>query len=137
MRLKSLVLLSLLFGGCSLISVGYGYLDRVLIYKFNHYLDLTAPQEEQAEVAVTKVLAWHKSTQLPAYIAFLSDLQSHIEQGTTAVGVDYAFASYKQFRNAIFKKMIGNVAPIVFETSLDQKRGMVAVMAEDDQDIVV
>jgi hypothetical protein len=72
LRLLFLALVaSLALQGCSAVRLGYGNADSLARWWIDQYLDLSPEQEALTRERLAKLLAWHRKTQLPDYVALL------------------------------------------------------------------
>ncbi len=71
----SVVLLS----GC-VVRVAYNMLDRLMLWKAEKLVNLVGAQEEEAKTALNSFHHWHRQTQLPLYIAYLTELRTRISE---------------------------------------------------------
>ena len=136
MKIKLLIFLGLFLGGCSVISLGYSYLDQIILNRLNNYLDLTEPQEKKAKLVIKELVVWHKNHEIPAYLAYLSQLQSHLKENNVDQGLDYAFGQYRVLRDRLGNKMILNLAPFLFNASKSQQALFFQTLTEENDDIL-
>lgn len=61
----------LLLQGCSAVRFGYDNADALTRWWVDQYLDLSPPQDLLVRERVARLHAWHRMTQLPAYVALL------------------------------------------------------------------
>jgi hypothetical protein len=81
LRLIMAVLCLLLTSGCSMLRVGYGHFDSVAAWMVHDYFDLNADQRDLFSQRFERLHTWHRQTQLPEYVQFLSDFQSRAKRG--------------------------------------------------------
>jgi len=70
-RLLLLILAVLLLAGCSAVRLGYGNADSLARWWIDQYLDLSPEQDALSRERLARLMAWHRKTQLPDYIALL------------------------------------------------------------------
>lgn len=80
----ALALVALALAACSTIRLGYNNAETLLLYSLNDYLELTPEQDQLARERVNALHAWHRTTQLPDYAAFVRQAQSRLEGPITA-----------------------------------------------------
>ncbi|MEO8937506.1 MAG: DUF6279 family lipoprotein [Burkholderiaceae bacterium] len=74
--------------GCGgLLKIGYKNGDTTGLFIMNRYLDLSSEQKEFVKPRLRALLAWHKSTQLPDYSRFATELQKKAQAQTTPAEV--------------------------------------------------
>src|SRR3954469_25498999 len=71
-RLLLLAALVALVAGCTGLRLGYQQADIILAWRANTYFDLDHDQRRNFSARLDKLLAWHRSEQLPEYAAFLT-----------------------------------------------------------------
>ncbi|MDP2324334.1 MAG: hypothetical protein Q8N51_09930, partial [Gammaproteobacteria bacterium] len=64
----TIVLLALFLGGC-VVRVVYNQLDWLTLWYVDDYFDLDGTQKAEAGKLIASTLAWHRSSQLPHYVA--------------------------------------------------------------------
>jgi len=64
-------LFALLFAACSTIKLGYNNADTLLLHSLDRYVSLTSEQEHMVRQRVGSLMAWHRTTQLADYAAFV------------------------------------------------------------------
>lgn len=62
---------TVLLQGCSAIRLGYGNADSLARWWIDQYLDLSPEQDALSRERLAKLFAWHRTTQLPDYVALL------------------------------------------------------------------
>ena len=73
--------LAVLLSACSAVKIGYNQLPTLAYFYLDGYADFTDAQSLQVKSELTKLQAWHRQTQLPAYADLLDRLQPLL-QGT-------------------------------------------------------
>ena len=85
----ALVLLICL-GGCSSTKFAYNRLDFLLPWYLGRYVDLDSEQADWFDTRIEGLLAWHRSEELPRYVAFLDALDRDLDRSVTLAQVqDY------------------------------------------------
>jgi hypothetical protein len=77
-RLLLLLVAGLLLQGCSAVRFGYGNADALTRWWIDQYLDLSPEQDLLVRDRVARLHAWHRKSQLPAYLALLRQGQSFV-----------------------------------------------------------
>ncbi len=82
--LKFLLLsLVLTLTGCSSTTFFYNRLDFILPWYLGRYVDLTSEQSDWFDGQVDDLLAWHRSEELPRYIAILESMEQDLDTTLT------------------------------------------------------
>lgn len=86
-RIRLLIIafhLGLLLQACSAVRVGYGNADSLVRWWIDQYVDMSPEQDVLARERLTRLLAWHRRTQLPEYASLLRQGQQFFSGHTTA-----------------------------------------------------
>jgi hypothetical protein len=75
--------------GCSSLRMGYNHADTLLLYTFDDYLDLNAPQQRLVRDRVRALLAWHRQTQLRGYAELIESAGKRLDKN---IGADEVLA---------------------------------------------
>ncbi|MEH6556446.1 MAG: DUF6279 family lipoprotein [Oceanicoccus sp.] len=80
-RYKSLLLILLMLSltACAA-KVSYRFLDWIIAWSVDDYVDWNSQQQQQFDQVVSDKLAWHQSTQLKRYSEFLVQLKQDFQQ---------------------------------------------------------
>ena len=81
-RVFWLVCIVALLGGCSIVKLSYRNADTLTLRWLNRYADLDAAQEAFAEERVQEFFVWHRATQLPDYVNWLSATRSMLQKAS-------------------------------------------------------
>lgn len=87
LRRAALVLLALAIAACSTIRFGYNNADTLVLHTLSRYVSLTSEQEYAVKQRTAHVLAWHRSTQLSDYAAFIQRARVSIDGNITPAEV--------------------------------------------------
>jgi len=67
--------------------IGYNNADTLALIQLGSYVDLTPDQEQTVKERVSTLLAWHRSTQLRDYAAFIDKTRAKLAGQVTAADV--------------------------------------------------
>lgn len=109
-----LVASCLLATACSSTRFGYDMVPWWLGWQLNRHLDLDDDQRELVRVRVDALHRWHRQTQLPAYTAFLADVQSRLH-GPVGAG---DIGRWRESVHAAWTPIAERVAPDVATLAL-------------------
>ena len=56
--------------------LGYNNADTLALFQLDSYLELNPEQEQTVKERVNALLAWHRSTQLRDYVAFIDKMRA-------------------------------------------------------------
>jgi hypothetical protein len=119
-RLLALAALVLVAAACSTIKVGYNNADRLLLYSLDRYVDLTNEQEDGVRRRMNSVMAWHRSTQLSDYAAFVQSTRSLLGGSITAVEVLEFNAGLNARLSALGERIAPDFAALALTFTPDQ-----------------
>ncbi|MEO5735537.1 MAG: DUF6279 family lipoprotein [Rubrivivax sp.] len=83
----SLALLVTLGAGCSSVRLSYNNASQLTWWWLDGYVDFSREQTPAVRQGIDSFYAWHRATQLPAYVALLAPLQDQMLAPTTAAEV--------------------------------------------------
>ena len=81
-RIKNIIgvfVLSCLFA-CSSTRLAYNYLDWVIGWYLDDYIQLNKEQDDYYDCQLDELLQWHRSNQLPRYVQFVDEMMLHINK---------------------------------------------------------
>ena len=79
--------LLLLLNGCSIVRLGYDNGSHLAWWWLDGYVDFDRGQTPPAKQAIRDWFDWHRSTQLPVYVTWLSDVRNQIDGPLTEAQV--------------------------------------------------
>jgi hypothetical protein len=77
-------LLAAALSGCGAVRVAYNNAPTLAWWEIDSYFDFSREQAPAVKVAIDGFFDWHRSTQLPDYVALLSSAQAPLLDATTA-----------------------------------------------------
>ena len=85
--LLALLALSGVLVACSAVKAVYSQAPELAYWYLDSYVDFNGAQSLQVKAGLSKVQAWHRQTQLPAYIEILQTLQQRLPSNVSDPGV--------------------------------------------------
>lgn len=76
-----------LMASCAAMKLGYNNADTIALFQLNSYLELSPEQEHTVKERVNALIAWHRSTQLRDYAAFIDRARAKVGGQVTAAEV--------------------------------------------------
>ena len=73
--------------GCATLRLGYNNADTLALFQLDSYFELSPEQEQTVKERVNALLAWHRSTQLRDYAAFIDRARAKVAGQVTAADV--------------------------------------------------
>ncbi|MEP6607324.1 MAG: DUF6279 family lipoprotein [Burkholderiaceae bacterium] len=99
---------------CATMKLGYNNADTLALFQLNSYLELNPEQEYTVRERINTLLAWHRSTQLRDYAAFLDKARAKIAGPVTAADV----IEFNQQLNARMMTAGDRAAPDIAQLAL-------------------
>lgn len=82
-----LLALALLLGGCSNVKLAYSNGQQLAWWWVDDYFDFDREQAPRVHQAIERLFAWHRSTQLPGYAAWLDAVAARTDEPATGAQV--------------------------------------------------
>jgi hypothetical protein len=95
-RIIGLLVLALMLQACSAVKVAYNQAPTLAYLYLDDYVDFNDLQGAQVKAELVKFQAWHRQTQLPAYIDLLQKLQQKMPQEIALAQACEVFADVRQ-----------------------------------------
>jgi Family of unknown function (DUF6279) len=107
----------LVLGACSSVRLAYNQAPNLVYWWLDGYVDFSSEQSPQARQDIDAFLAWHRSTELPAYARQLQQWQALARQDTTPAQV---CSQFEAVRAAVLRASERGLEPL---TRLAQQLG--------------
>jgi hypothetical protein len=107
-------------------TVGYWWLDG--------YFDVSDQQAPELKRGLREVLAWHKTTELPAIVALLNDVEQHLEKPITGDQMCGWFTRFEPRINAVLDRTAVMAAPILARLTPQQLTYFDKAIAEKNKE---
>lgn len=127
-----LAVLLVVFTGCSFTTTAYRHADRLILWKADHYFDLTREQRQDLTQRLTHLLDRHRHEALPQYEAFLQGVRQRVERGLTGPDVDWAYATYDWLRTDLFDRVMADSAAFLASIETRQVRTFESALQKDN-----
>ncbi len=86
-RWLALIAMTISFAGCAAMKLGYNNADTLALFQLDSYFELNPEQELTVRERMNALLAWHRSTQLRDYAAFIDAARAKLGGQVTAADV--------------------------------------------------
>lgn len=87
---------ALLLPGCSAVKIAYNQAPELAYWYLDAYVDFSDAQSLQVKAELHRLQAWHRQTQLPAYIDSLQKLQQQMPLDFSATQACSVYADVRQ-----------------------------------------
>lgn len=125
-----LVSLALLLPACSAIRLGYANADSLARWWIDQYLDLSPEQDALARERLTRLLVWHRKSQLPDYPTILNQAKTlAVGKPSATDGLVLTDAIFRRIRR-IADQAIPDAADLLLTMTPAQIERMAAKFAE-------
>jgi Family of unknown function (DUF6279) len=134
LRVGGLALLCLtLISGCTAQFL-YNRLNFLIPWYLSGQVSLDETQEAELKSAITSLTAWHRSSQLGRYSAFMRSLSAEIAQPVTREQIEQASHTIEGFWVDIIRELTPDAARWLQSLSPAQVQELLVSFAEDDED---
>ncbi len=130
------ILLGCLLAGCSTLSLTYNFADWIMLWRADHYFDLSSDQREILEERLAHLHAWHRTQELPLYADFLRQIQQNLHNGFTLEGIDALFQSYFQLRADLGHRIASEGTLFLTTVNSEQVQFLQNVMEEENEELL-
>lgn len=96
LRIISLLALGLVLHGCSAVKIAYNQAPALVYLYLDGYMNFNDTQSDLVKKGLTQMQAWHRQTQLPAYIELLQKVQQMMPQDISPNQACEVFADMRQ-----------------------------------------
>jgi hypothetical protein len=141
-RLAVLAAAAALLGACnatnllySNIAFAYTNAAPMLTWAVDDYVDLTDGQKDWMRDRWTRVLAWHRSSELPEYRRFLAGFEASLEGGLTVDEVRAAHSEIRGRYRRIVEQLLPHMADLLLQLDAEQIDGLERKFAEDNREV--
>jgi hypothetical protein len=124
--------LFVLLAGCSTLSF-YRYADWLILWKVDHYFDLTSYQRHDLAQRLTPLLNRHRHEAIPEYESILVQFRQRFERGLTSEDLDWVYTSYDRLRADLFDRVVADAGVFLASVDSRQVRTLEAALQEDNE----
>jgi Family of unknown function (DUF6279) len=119
--------------GCSgMTRLAYNNADIILRKMASDWFDLDAAQSDDLKVRMRRYHQWHRSNELPQYVAFLRTAERRFAKGLTAEDVAWGLSTARTRFRAAAAKAVEEVAPLLAGLSQAQISVLEGRLAESN-----
>ncbi|MGH7231732.1 MAG: DUF6279 family lipoprotein [Nitrospiraceae bacterium] len=111
----------------------YRHADWLVLWKVDHYFDLTKDQKVFVRARLKELLARHRHDALPAYEQFLSEIKLKSSDGLNRQEVDWIFSSYTELRADLLARIVSDSASFLTSVNEQQIQNLAEAFREDTE----
>jgi hypothetical protein len=123
----------LFLAGCA--GFVYQRLDWLAVWYVNGMVSLEEAQERQLRDIVRSGLDWHRSTQLPLYQEFLSQLDRDTDGPMSVALVEQRYEDMVSLWDPLVSRLVADSAPLLASFTAGQRTELFESIAEDNEEI--
>lgn len=128
-------LIAVLLGSCAP-AFFYRHADRLVQWKIDEYVDLTANQKVFVRGRLRELLAQHRDDALPRYERFLIEIKEKIADGLDRQEVDWIFSTYQHLRADLLGRIVADGGAMLGSLSDQQVRYLETKLQRDHEKAV-
>jgi len=118
---------------CSATKVAYDNADTMLRFMASSYLDLDAAQSDDLTPRIVRFHQWHRSNELPVYVALLRSASQRAAEGITAQDVAWGLANVRLRYRRFAAKAAEDAAPVLATLANAQLAALERKLAENNE----
>ncbi len=124
-------LLAVLLSGC-VVRVAYNQLDWLTLWYIDDYFDLDATQKTQARELIARTLVWHRSTQLPHYVALSRSVHDRVGAPVSAAFIADQYVEVVGLWDQLLRQVAADAGPLLQSLSDEQVEELFERLAEEN-----
>ena len=132
-RVFVVTLVAVLLTSCSAMRLAYNNSEALVRFEADEYFDLDEAQALDFRERLARYHAWHRDTELPAYVTLLETATAKVSAGVTPQDVTWAIAALRSRYQAAVVKALKDGAPILGKLRAGQIRTMEKKFAESNR----
>ena len=132
-RIHIYLVVLLLLPGCGVKTL-YNNLDTLIPWYVDDMVTLDEKQQAELERRLADVIAWHRSTQLQEYSAFMRKTSAQVKDGVTAQELDEAFSEAEKSWHLLIGKVAPELVDILLTASEEQKQELFANIEKQNEE---
>lgn len=129
-RAAGVALLAALLGACTTVRIAYNNADTVVRFMATDYVDLDAAQNGDFKARLARFHDWHRSHELPAYVALLDAGRHRMAKGLSPADVEWAAGELRARYRRLAAHAAAEAAPVLATLSPGQIIVMERKLAE-------
>lgn len=135
-KIVTAVLIGCLLASCSTLSLTYNFADWIVLWKIDHYFDLSLDQRQTLEKRLANFHTCHRTQELPLYANFLRQIQKNLHDRFTQEGIETIFQSYFQLRASLGQQIAFEGTPFLVTVMQKQIDFFQNAIREENKDLL-
>jgi hypothetical protein len=133
LRALLLALLAALLSSCSALRLAYNNSQGLVRFEADRYFDFDETQESEFRDRLARYYAWHRETELLAYVSLLQLVGSKAANGIAEQDVVWAIAAMRERYHAAAAKAIEDGSPMLVRLRERQFKSLEKKLAQDNR----
>ena len=117
---------------CNALQFSYNNAEGLLRYMAWDCCNVDSEQADSLQQRFVRLREWHRSNELPAYIALLQTARSKVSKGLTLADIEWASAILRSNYRALALRAVQDAAPVLVTLKADQIAALERRLAKDD-----
>ena len=114
------------------IAFAYSNAAPMLTWAVDDYVDLSDGQKDWVRERWTRLLAWHRTRELPEYRRMLAAFESSLDGGLTVDEVRGVHRELRAHYNRVLDQVLPHMADLLLQLDAEQVEGLERKFAEDN-----
>jgi len=120
LRFLSVLLLALLLAGCSVARVAYTNAPPAVAWMVDDWFDLQDGQRDWVKERASRLIAWHRASELPEYERFLQEIAVRVSRGLREEDARWAYLGGRNLYRRAMEKMLPDMADFLMQVTPEQ-----------------
>jgi hypothetical protein len=118
--MSALCLFVVLLGACSTVRIGYNHANSLVYWWLDGYIDFRPDQLPAVKRDIDSLLDWHRKTQLPQYVQFLTQVQRQIQNGLSHAELQADYDQVAGFSRVMLLKATPELTDLALSLRAEQ-----------------
>jgi hypothetical protein len=133
-RFLQVIVIAVLFTGCSAVRLGYDQADHLGYWWADHYLDLSSDKSRQFKADLKALHAWHRQTQLPEYVRLASAISARMGGEPSSAEVCEDIQVFREKFDVLLRQSVPVWARLAQQVGPEEIRHLRKKFAQEDKD---
>ena len=119
-RFALLALLALVLAGCSVARVAYTNAPPAIAWVVDDWFDLQDGQKDWVKDRAARLVAWHRTSELPEYERFLQEIAVRVSRGIREDDARWAFLGARNLYRRAMERMLPDMTDFLLQVTPEQ-----------------